>query len=223
MIKKIEKIKRKINVFISQRMGKINFNFSEKKKRWQLINEIINKKNYKSYLEIGCFNNDCFSKINIEKKTGVDPIKGGNIRKTSDDFFLDNKENFDIIFIDGLHTYQQVKKDIKNSIKSLNPGGTIICHDSLPTEYSEQTVPFSQGVWVGDVWKAIVEFRTYQELDVCTCDIDHGLGIIKVRKNTNQLNLIKKNYKNLTYSFYFENYLKIMNIKNYSESLNFIF
>ena len=36
---------------------------------------------------------------------------------------------FDIIFVDGLHEKQQVKKDILNSIKFLKDGGTIICHD----------------------------------------------------------------------------------------------
>ena len=36
---------------------------------------------------------------------------------TSDDFFKQNKKKYDCIFIDGLHTYKQVKNDILNSIK----------------------------------------------------------------------------------------------------------
>ena len=31
---------------------------------------------------------------------------------TSDEFFIQNKNTFDLIFIDGLHIYEQVIKDI---------------------------------------------------------------------------------------------------------------
>ena len=34
------------------------------------------------------------------------------------------------------------------------------------------------GHWNGDVWKAIVESRTYEDVDTYTCVADHGLGII---------------------------------------------
>ena len=99
------KLKNRYYKLINLYYGKINFNFDNKPKRWDLINEIIIKKKYTDYLEIGCFDNDCFSKININNKTGVDPLKGGTIKKTSDEFFKTNSNKFDIIFIDGLHEY----------------------------------------------------------------------------------------------------------------------
>ena len=68
---------------------------------------------------------DVFNHITIEK-TGVDPVSGGNFRGTSDEFFSQNSKNYDCIFIDGLHVYQQVIKDILNSIKILNNNGVII-------------------------------------------------------------------------------------------------
>ena len=80
----------------------------DKPNKNQIVQDTINRKNYKSYLEIGCFNNELFGYINCKKKVGVDPYSGGTIRKTSDDFFLENKEVFDCIFIDGLHVYHQV-------------------------------------------------------------------------------------------------------------------
>ena len=40
--------------------------------------------------------------------------------------------------------------------------------------------------WNGTVWKAIVEFRTKEELDTYTCYADQGIGIILKRKNRNK-------------------------------------
>tara|TARA_B110000967_G_scaffold139754_1_gene142679 strand:- start:164 stop:883 length:720 start_codon:yes stop_codon:yes gene_type:complete len=48
---------------------------------------------------------------------------------TSDNFFLNNREGFDIIYIDGWHEADQVYKDINNSWNSLNINGLIICDD----------------------------------------------------------------------------------------------
>ena len=67
--------------------------------------------------------------LKIENKIGVDPTQGGTHRKTSDDFFIDNTKNFDVIFIDGLHTYEQCQRDCINSLKFLNPGGILIIED----------------------------------------------------------------------------------------------
>ena len=97
---------------------KIHFNFSNDFMRWNLINKIIQKKGFTSYLEIGCYQDETFSKVKIEKKVGVDPISGGTLRQTSDAFFSTNRDFFDLIFIDGHHVYDQVIKDINNSIKS---------------------------------------------------------------------------------------------------------
>ena len=73
---------------------------------------------------------------------------------TSDDFFKDNKEKFDTIFIDGLHIDEQVQKDIENSLNALNEGGTIVMHDCKPLSEEAQIFPRIQIAWNGDVWKA---------------------------------------------------------------------
>ena len=46
----------------------------KKKSRKEIVQEIIRKKNYKKYLEIGCFDDELFNHINCEKKVGVDPV-----------------------------------------------------------------------------------------------------------------------------------------------------
>ena len=71
------------------------------------------------YLEIGCASNLCFNSIVADHKVGVDPARGGTIRATSDAFFQTNKETFDVIFVDGLHTYGQVRRDAINGLACL--------------------------------------------------------------------------------------------------------
>lgn len=200
--------------------NKINWN--NYPNRSDIIQEIINLKNFKSYLEIGCDDDVNFNKIKIDLKVGVDPISGGNIRKTSDAFFKNNQIFFDCIFIDGLHEYHQVRKDIKNSLYFLKKNGVIFLHDCLPRSYFEQAIPRSQHLWTGDVWKAIVEFRTINEVDTCVGLLDMGLGVIVKRKNSNKLNIDVKNFKELKYKDYYNNQQKFMNIIEYNRIISFI-
>lgn len=57
------------------------------------------------------------------------------IRKTSDDALNEfQEEQFDFIFIDGLHTYEQLSKDCENYYKFLKPGGIFSGHDFTAIE-----------------------------------------------------------------------------------------
>ena len=209
------------HLLLSEKFSKkINFNF-DKRSRIDLIQYIIENKNYKTYLEIGCHNNEVFDKISIEK-IGVDPVSGGNYRGLSDDFFKENKINFDCIFIDGLHEYDQVKRDIVNSIKVLNKNGMIILHDCLPPSINHQRVPRTRYSWNGDVWKAIVEARTWDHVNTYTVLADQGLGVIKQEQNTEKLDLKNTSFKNLKFKFFYENYNKIMRTISYEDFLKII-
>ncbi len=217
------RIKFLIHKFFKEKdLGNIELNFEDKPNRIRIIQEIIKLKKYEKYLEIGCFRNELFDQVECKKKVGVDPVSGGNVRATSDDFFIKNTEKFDCIFIDGLHRYHQVKNDINNSIKALNTGGIILLHDCLPTNVYDQAVPRCQYTWNGDVWKALVEFRTYKDLDIYTCYADHGIGVILVRDNRNILNLKMKNFINLKFRDYYENYKEYMNIISYSRLIEIV-
>ena len=212
-LNKFTKIFRKIyyKLFIENFKGKLNYNFTENFYRWDLIEYLIKKNNYKNYLEIGCDKNQLFSKVNIDNKIGVDPISGGNVRKTSDDFFKENKSNFDIVFIDGLHTYEQVKKDILNSVNCLLDEGIILVHDCMPDSLGKQAVPRYKMQWNGDVWKAIVDLRQQENLEIYTCEIDQGIGIITKKKNTSILKLDKP-INRLKFKDYFNNYKEYMRV-----------
>lgn len=196
---------------------KLSFDWKNYSYRYEIINKIIEKKNFKTYLEIGCFKDENFKKININYKVGVDPVSGGTIRLKSDDYFRENKENFDIIFVDGLHHYHQVKKDIENSVKILNKGGVVLVHDCLPSRIRDQMVPRSHENWNGDVWKSIVELRTKKNFDVYTCMADQGIGIIFNRDNKNILKINCDNFKKLKFKDYYYNFSEFMNIINENE------
>ena len=220
-LNKFTKIFRKIyyKLFIENFKGKLNYNFTENFYRWDLIEYLIKKNNYKNYLEIGCDKNQLFSKVNIDNKIGVDPVSGGNVRKTSDDFFKENKSSFDIVFIDGLHTYEQVKKDILNSVNCLLDEGIILVHDCMPDSLGKQAVPRYKMQWNGDVWKAIVDLRQQENLEIYTCEIDQGIGVISKKKNTSILKLDKPINK-LKFKDYFNNYkeyMRVISLKKFKE------
>ena len=215
---RISKIFNKIyyNIFVENFRGKLEYNFPPNYFRWDLIEYLINKYKYSDYLEIGCDQDQLFSKVRIKNKTGVDPISGGNIRKTSDEFFKENKNKFDIIFIDGLHTYNQVKKDILNSISCLKDEGIVLVHDCMPDSLSKQAVPRYRMSWNGDVWKAIVDLRQNENLEIYTCKIDQGIGVIKKKRNSSILK-IEKNIKDLKFKDYYKNYEKYLRVVDLEE------
>jgi hypothetical protein len=150
--------------------------------RIHIINYLIKKNNAKKYLEIGISDGSNFENVKIDYKVGVDPDSSYQniIIKNSDDFFKDNTEKFDVIFIDGLHHSDQVYRDIVNSLECLNQFGIIICHDMLPTNEQMQEIPYRGGIWTGDCWKAFVKLRQEREnLEMFTIDVDMGVSVIR--------------------------------------------
>ncbi len=155
-----------------------------KSTRFELINDIISKFKYTSYLEIGVNHDFCtFNKVVCAKKYGVDPFVHGVTHKmTSDEFFLSNKEKFDVIFIDGNHHHDFVYNDIVNSIKSINKNGVIILHDCYPP-----SVVFEQQSHCGTAWRALCEFKKQSYVDCITGDFDYGTTLMKIRDNKDQI------------------------------------
>ena len=202
---------------------RLNYDWKDYPSRISIIQSIIDYKKYNDYLEIGCDQDENFSQIKIKNKVGVDPKSGGTLRMTSDEFFRTNRNKFEIIFLDGLHTYEQTIKDIKNSIKFLKTDGLIVVHDCLPKKIWNQIVPRMYGHWNGDVWKAIVETRTLTNVDTYTCIADHGLGIILNRQNKNLLKLDIKDFKNIKFSSYYNKHKEFMNTISHNQIKEVIF
>jgi len=154
-----------------------------------LLNLLLQACQYESYLEIGVNAGNAFRSVSVPgPKIGVDPNPNfsADYAVTSDEFFryYCKDMRFDLIFIDGLHHADQVKRDVEASLGILNDRGTIVCHDCNPVHEDQQRVPRSRRRgpvgWTGDVWKAWVHFRvTRPDLTMFVVDCDCGCGVIR--------------------------------------------
>jgi len=157
--------------------------------RTDIIQKLINKVDGKTYLEIGMGAGLNFHEIECDHKICVDPTPTVEVtfNLTSDAFFNQNKDTYDVIFIDGLHWSEQVYKDINNSLNVLNDGGYIICHDMNPHSEIIQRYPqaIPESEWTGDCWKAWVKLKTERnDLNMSVVDTDYGCGVINHGKQT---------------------------------------
>lgn len=158
--------------------------------RTEIINRLIIKYDYKSYLEIGVNtpSQPGYNWVGVaaEIKHGVDPNVDTTYRMTSDEFFKNYiKQKYDIVFVDGLHLHEQVYRDIINSLNNLNENGVIVVHDCNPVTEITQRRERASDAWHGDVWKAVVQLRMEDpNIDIYTVNTDEGCGIIKKGSQT---------------------------------------
>ncbi len=158
--------------------------------RWDIINKIVEKRNYTDYLEIGIKLGNCFREVVCENMIGIEPYPRWKddrlVYLTSDEYFKSTTKTFDVILVDGLHYHEQVLVDINNSLKHLNKGGVIVLHDCNPIDKAHQVVPISRakGTWNGDCWKAFVLSRQEHLYHMFTLNTDHGVGIIDTKNES---------------------------------------
>src|SRR5271154_1554110 len=119
--------------------------------RAQIIQSLLDLYEHPSYLEIGVNRGETFNKVTAGVKVAVDPnflcdhsdkvSAGQDVRffqLTSDEYFRDEAPSLpriDVIFIDGLHTFEQTLRDLLNSIFFLRRDGVIIIDDVIPSSY----------------------------------------------------------------------------------------
>lgn len=217
--------------------------------------DVIKKKKKKvNYFEVGVQTGFCFFKIKADRKIAVDPnfiikttkrikayIKNPSnfnnsfFELTSDDFFEQQEAHIkkiggiDVIFIDGLHLYEQVVKDIENSLKFLNKGGVILVHDCNPLSepasvraYTSEEAAVLVGhhpqwinQWNGDVWKAIVQLRAERkDLNIAVINSDHGVGIIRPGTPEKAFTFEAGKMETLTYADLDANREQFLNLKS---------
>ncbi len=174
-------------------------------KRYDVLNKIIHKEKYRSYLEIGYGTGFNYDKIRIDKKTAIDIGYGVEDKTkcfigTSSSFFKKNKGIvFDVIFIDGSHLFEDVLVDFYISLNHLSENGTIVLHDCNPPtkDYQERKQVFGCPGWTGDVWKAFLYLKTNRkDLNMFVVDTDYGCGVIKrINGDSIGLDWNKSNFK----------------------------
>jgi hypothetical protein len=162
--------------------------------------------NANRYLEIGVWSGSTFFPVQIPIKVAVDPCfvfdpeehkRDGTyfLEITSDEFFekLDRGEfsfgagassekiKFDIIFIDGYHTFEQSFKDFENSLRYSHEKTLWLIDDTVPSDaysalpdpavsrYKRKLAGLERGDWHGDVFKTVFAIHDrYPEISYCT-------------------------------------------------------
>lgn len=156
-----------------------------------------------SFLEVGILQGECGEMIRADRKVGVDVKLRDGVEHIyhrlhegrSDDFFAENEERFDCVFIDGEHTQEQSRRDFDNAYDCLKPGGCIVLHDSNPHSFEHQDTPCDgrqayPQTRVGWVWKTVVGLRRLPHLDTCTIHIETGVTVVEIRPNSAPLTLV---------------------------------
>ncbi len=135
--------------------------------RQQVIQQLIDNRNYKTYLEIGVLGGYVFFGIKCSRKIAVDPefrfnwrgrlgetirnpynINAKFFEATSDAFFekdassVFRQRKLEIALIDGMHEFDYVLNDVNNCLRYLSDNGVLILHDCNPLT-PEAAVPFN--------------------------------------------------------------------------------
>jgi len=195
--------------------------------RVDVIQSLLGKIKGSTYLEIGILRGDTIRKIKASTKYGIDikrpeDASGMEFFQMTSDRFFEKKayslKRLDVVFIDGLHEFEQVKKDVFNSLKYLSAKGFIVLHDCNPQSEIMQIVPQKQGEWTGDVWRVIPFFRSVLDRDIFVIDTDYGLGII-----TPQNGVEKLEYKDYSYFDLEKDREYILNLKHEDYFLRFLY
>lgn len=198
--------------------------------RQGILQRAVNRLKARRYLEIGVDDGSLFRAIDVRERIGVDPIppaenvvKACRKRRTayfqmpSDEFFATEAKRtlsngVDVVFVDGLHTFDQAYRDCVHALEYLSPGGLLFVHDCLPISEAEAVAADNYaaakalslsgwtGDWTGDVWRAIVRLRAERhDLETVVFDCDHGIAAVRRAPNTSGLKLSNEQVRALTY------------------------
>jgi len=169
-----------------------------------------------SYLEIGLGDGKNFASVPLEDKYCFSPngrVSSGTLVKEPSDLAFDLNYDliFDIVFIDGLHEYTQVVRDVNNATERLKEDGVILIHDVNPTHKNDsvyqKTKPPGGGAWCGDVWKIIPHIVTQlPEYDFRIIEGFPGMLVMWLGRGRDVSSLVgptpyeKKSRENFTYT-----------------------
>ena len=175
--------------------------------RAEFLNGVLSQFHEPNYLEIGVNEGQTFFEVSASHKVAVDPRFVFDVEKaresqngseffevTSDEYFstISSHANpFDVIYLDGLHTFEQTLRDFINSIEVLKPGGVIVIDDVLPTSYQaglpsqldsfkvKEFLKDEDASWMGDTYKLVFFIEAYfQNYNLRTISDNHGQAVV---------------------------------------------
>jgi hypothetical protein len=178
--------------------------------RIAVVNYLLSHAPGADYLEIGCAANTLFDAVMSPSKVGVDPARGGTHRMTSDAYFASGPGLFDVVFIDGLHLYDQVRRDLVHALAHLKPGGWIAMHDMLPRDWMEEHVPqVRTSGWTGDGWKVAFELLESEGLEFRLVAIDHGIVVVRTTSPSPKLADLSATLTDKRFKFLHEHFARL--------------
>ncbi len=150
-----------------------------------------------SYLEVGVETGFTFFEVSAAAKTAVDPTFMFNqeeakqveptsqfFASTSDAYFRNhwNGQVFDLIFLDGLHTWDQTYRDFCNALLATHERSVILLDDIFPNDVFSCNRDQFEGTmmrqlmtnspvnaWHGDTYKVMPLIQTFHpSLNYCT-------------------------------------------------------
>ncbi|KUI42164.1 biotin carboxyl carrier protein [Mycobacterium sp. IS-1590] len=215
-------------------------------KRIKAVQQALDARTKPVYLEIGVEYGRAFRRISADEKIAVDPALKVSPRSrkaaeakarsthyfemTSDDFFanesafLENR-GIDVALIDGLHTYQQVLRDVDNTLRYLTDDGVIVLHDCNPASaaigFPAESMEDFQAqhhwwnlFWSGDVWKAIVYLRsTRDDLQIAVLNCDFGVGLLRRGTPESRLSYTPEQIESMSYEDLAADRKRMLNLK----------
>ncbi len=205
------------------------------------INLLAEKYSFRRYLEIGVRSGATFCNVKMPHKTAVDPNFTFDTKthsselisyysEKSDDFFERLPERlqgkpfknfnfkkdfaFDIVYIDGMHTFEQSYNDFRNVLPYVHDRSIIIFDDTLPKDpwsaisnqekslFYRRLANIAGDPWNGDVYKTIFALHDFHP-DFC-----YATNISSVHPQT----VVWKNNRNIARERKFNSMIKIMSL-----------
>ncbi len=176
----------------------------ELKHRHARLNKLASINQSSRYLEIGVSEGQTFNAIDIENKVAVDVKFQFNYQKcatdkviffevSSDEFFRSHCQQFlpfDLIYLDGLHTFEQTFRDFCASLSCGHSRTIWLIDDTCPGSYA-QAQPSHQlcqklkrisgeknKSWMGDVFKVIAAINDFFPQFSFATFPDHGQTVV---------------------------------------------
>ena len=121
---------------------------------------------------------------------------------TSDSFFSrDIKFKPDLVFIDGLHLFEQTLMDFINCERICHTGSVIVMDDIFPAHPSQALRKRRTHKWAGDVWKVYEILKEYRpDLVLQPLDVN-PTGLLMISDLDPENTCLFENYCDITHKY----------------------